>query len=200
MPLTDTSIRNAKPRKTPFKLSDGGGLHLLVQPQGSRLWRLAYRFAGKQKTLALGVYPTVSLAKAREGRDSAKRLLADGKDPGVQKRRDKLAAKAAGDATCVHPTLLTAAGLYAFRYIAAFYYSTTDVAGADEQAAEPSPLKAVVWLLNVIADRLAGADGAWLNSLKLVAERIIGDAYGYGTVSERLYARRSPPRYVAREG
>lgn len=99
MPLTDTAIRNAKPRSKPFKISDGGGLHLLVQPNGSRLWRLAYRFAGKQKTLALGSYPAVSLAKAREARDSAKRLLADGVDPSAQKRRDRLALKAAGDAT-----------------------------------------------------------------------------------------------------
>lgn len=99
MPLTDTAIRNAKPRREPFKISDGGGLHLLIQPSGSRLWRLAYRFASKQKTLALGSYPTVSLAKAREGRDNAKRLLADGIDPSAQKRRDKLALRAAGDAT-----------------------------------------------------------------------------------------------------
>lgn len=99
MPLTDTAIRNAKPRKAPFKISDGGGLYLLVQPSGSRLWRLAYRFAGRQKTLALGTYPATSLAQARGGRDSAKKLLADGKDPSAQKRRDKLALKAAGDAT-----------------------------------------------------------------------------------------------------
>lgn len=99
MPLTDTAIRNSKARSEPFKISDGGGLHLIVQPNNSRLWRLAYRFAGKQKTLALGSYPTVSLAKAREARDSAKRLLADGIDPSAQKRRDKRAARAAGDAT-----------------------------------------------------------------------------------------------------
>ncbi len=99
MPLTDSSARTAKPRSAPYKLSDAGGLHLLVNPNGSRLWRLAYRFAGKQKTLALGSYPTVTLAKAREARDSAKRLLADGIDPGLQKRRDKLAAKASGNAT-----------------------------------------------------------------------------------------------------
>lgn len=99
MPLTDTAIRNAKPRSGPFKISDGGGLHLLIQTSGSRLWRLAYRFAGKQKTLALGSYPTVSLAKAREMRDNAKRHLADGIDPSAQKRRDKLARRAAGDAT-----------------------------------------------------------------------------------------------------
>ncbi|MGE0022875.1 MAG: tyrosine-type recombinase/integrase [Hyphomicrobium sp.] len=99
MPLTDTAIRNTKPRPAPFKISDGGGLYLLVQPNGSRHWRLAYRFAGKQKTLALGTYPMISLAKAREGRDRAKRLLADGTDPNAQRRRDKLALKTAGDAT-----------------------------------------------------------------------------------------------------
>lgn len=99
MPLTDTAIRNAKPANNALKVSDGGGLHLLVQPNGSRLWRLAYRFAGKQKTLALGSYPTVSLAKAREARESAKKLLVDGIDPSAQKRRDKYALRAAGDAT-----------------------------------------------------------------------------------------------------
>jgi Arm domain-containing DNA-binding protein len=62
MPLTDTAIRNAKPRRKVSKLSDGGGLYLLIQPRGAKLWRLAYRFGGKQKALALGIYPTVSLA------------------------------------------------------------------------------------------------------------------------------------------
>jgi hypothetical protein len=57
MPLSDTAVRNFKPRAKPFKLSDGGGLHLLVPTHGSKLWRLAYRFGGKQKTLALGIYP-----------------------------------------------------------------------------------------------------------------------------------------------
>lgn len=99
MKLTDTAIRGLKAREKPFKLSDGGGLHLLVQPNGARLWRLAYRFHGRQKQLALGAYPTVSLAKAREGRDAAKRLLADGHDPSLTKRREKLAARHAGAAT-----------------------------------------------------------------------------------------------------
>lgn len=96
MPLTDTRIRNAKPQARPVKLSDGGGLHLLVTPQGSKLWRLAYRYAGKQKTLAVGIYPAVSLEKARAARGDAKTLLADGMDPGEAKkadaRRQKLAA------------------------------------------------------------------------------------------------------------
>jgi hypothetical protein len=65
MPLKDVAVRNAKPSAKPRKLSDGGGLHILIQPTGSKLWRLAYRFAGKQKALALGVYPAVSLEEAR---------------------------------------------------------------------------------------------------------------------------------------
>src|SRR5215813_8694716 len=79
--LTDTRVRGAKPSQRPIKLSDGGGLHLLVQPHGSKLWRLAYRFVGKQKTLSLGVYPIISLQEARERRETAKRLLAKGIDP-----------------------------------------------------------------------------------------------------------------------
>lgn len=81
MRLSDAKCRNAAPREKLFKLSDGGGLQLWVQPTGSRLWRVAYRHQGKQKLLALGSYPIVTLAKAREGRDEAKRLLADGIDP-----------------------------------------------------------------------------------------------------------------------
>jgi hypothetical protein len=74
--LKDVAVRNAKPSAKPRKLSDGGGLHALIQPNGSKLWRLAYRFAGKQKTLALGVYPIVSLEEARRRREDAKKLLA----------------------------------------------------------------------------------------------------------------------------
>jgi integrase len=90
--LTDTRVRSAKPGKRPAKLSDSGGLHLLIQPTGSKLWRLAYRFAGKQKTLAVGIYPTVTLQEAREQREAAKRLLAKGTDPSAQRRLDKQTA------------------------------------------------------------------------------------------------------------
>lgn len=89
MPLTDLSVRQIKPDSKPRKHTDERGLFLLVQPAGGKLWRLAYRFAGKQKTLALGVYPDVSLARAREKRDEARRLLADGIDPAEQKRAIK---------------------------------------------------------------------------------------------------------------
>ena len=89
--LNDTRVRNAKRADRPIKLSDSGGLHLLIQPNGSKLWRLAYRFGGKQKTLAIGVYPTVTLKHAREKRDEAKRLLADRIDPSTHRRLEKLA-------------------------------------------------------------------------------------------------------------
>ena len=75
MALTDVRCRSVKPGARPQKLSDGEGLFLLVQPNGSKLWRLAYRFLGKQKALALGSYPRVTLAEARRKRDDAKRLL-----------------------------------------------------------------------------------------------------------------------------
>jgi hypothetical protein len=92
MPLSDVTVRNAKPGKKPRKWSDGGGLFLLIQPGGSKLWRQAYRFAGKQRTLALGVYPHVSLADARSGRDNAKKLLAQGIDPSAHRKTARTAA------------------------------------------------------------------------------------------------------------
>jgi integrase len=91
MPLTDTAIRNAKPVEKAVKLSDGGGLFLLIQPSGTKLWRLAYRFTGKQKLLAFGAYPTISLADARAQRDAARKNLADGVDPAVRRKLEKQA-------------------------------------------------------------------------------------------------------------
>lgn len=98
MPLTDTFIRQAKysGAKAGDKHSDGGGLHLLVNAAG-KYWRMNYRFLGKQKTLSLGVYPAVSLANARKGRDQARELLAAGKDPSAEKQdAAREAARAAG--------------------------------------------------------------------------------------------------------
>ena len=76
MPLTDTKCRNAKGQIKPRKLSDGGGLHLLINSDGAKYWRLAYRWHGKQRTLAIGVYPAIGLMEARAARDEAKRNLA----------------------------------------------------------------------------------------------------------------------------
>ena len=87
--LNDTRVRTIKPSKRPIKLSDSGGLYLLIAPHGSKLWRLAYRFGGKQKTLAMGAYPTITLKAARDKREEAKRLLANGIDPSTQRRLDK---------------------------------------------------------------------------------------------------------------
>src|SRR6478672_5855239 len=79
--LSDVQIRAAKPRLKIHKLSDGNGLQLWIDPRGYRLWRFAYRFAGKQKALALGSYPDVSLAVARQKRDEARAILKAGRDP-----------------------------------------------------------------------------------------------------------------------
>lgn len=77
MALSDTRIRSVKPSRRPFKLSDGGGLHLEVRPTGARLWRYRYRLGGKENVYAIGAYPDTSLAKAREARDVARRLVRD---------------------------------------------------------------------------------------------------------------------------
>jgi integrase len=90
--LTDSAIRNAKPQAKAFKLFDERGLFLLVSPTGGKLWRFKYRFGGTEKLLSLGKYPDVSLAKARERRDAARRQVADGVDPSLQRRETKLAA------------------------------------------------------------------------------------------------------------
>ena len=93
MPLSDTTIRTAKPAAKPQRLFDAGGLYLEVSPAGGKLWRLKYRHSGKEKRLALGAYPDTGLKDAREKRDAARKLLAAGVDPGEQRK----AAKAAGE-------------------------------------------------------------------------------------------------------
>ena len=89
MPLTDTAVRNAKPRDKPYKLSDGSGLYLLIHPGGGRYWRMDYRLAEKRKTLSLGVYPEVSLKAARKARAAARETLSAGDDPTEVKRASK---------------------------------------------------------------------------------------------------------------
>jgi integrase len=93
MPLTDLAIRNAKPAAKPVKLSDGGGLFLLITPAGGKLWRLKFRVDNKEKGLALGSYPAVGLAEARKRREEAKAQLAQGLDPAREKKRAKLKAQ-----------------------------------------------------------------------------------------------------------
>lgn len=88
--LTATAIRNAKPADKTRKLFDGGGLYLEIAPTGSRYWRMKYRYGGKEKRLALGTYPAVTLAAARRGRDAARALLREGRDPMAERKADKL--------------------------------------------------------------------------------------------------------------
>ena len=97
MPLTDTTIKKAKPGPTPVKLSDSGGLYLMVTPGGSKLWRWKYRIGGIEKVMALGAYPQVTLAQAREGVAKARKLLAVGDDPMAQRKADKLAKLTAAE-------------------------------------------------------------------------------------------------------
>ncbi len=89
MPLSDTAIRKAKPSEKPARFFDGGGLYLEISPSGGKLWRLKYRFDGKEKRLAIGVYPDVSLAHARDERDRARKLLAQEIDPGEHRKTQK---------------------------------------------------------------------------------------------------------------
>lgn len=89
MPLTDSAIKVAKPKDKPYKLSDALGLFLLINPNGSKLWRLKYRVEGREKLLAVGAYPTVTLADARRRRDDARALLAEGKDPSAERKSER---------------------------------------------------------------------------------------------------------------
>lgn len=99
MPLTDVAIRNAKSREKPYKVGDTLGLFLLVQPSGGKLWRVKYRIDGKEKKLAIGIYPQVGLAEARRRRDAARELVAAGKDPGREKQREKVRSRIQAETT-----------------------------------------------------------------------------------------------------
>ncbi|WP_327195868.1 integrase arm-type DNA-binding domain-containing protein [Novosphingobium capsulatum] len=94
-----TTIASAKPHERDYKLSDGGGLYLLVRPTGTKLWRFNYRYLEKHRTLAFGAWPEVSLADARVRRDDARRLLAAGTDPSHQQKVDAARARVAENDT-----------------------------------------------------------------------------------------------------
>jgi len=92
MKLTNIDCKNAQPKQKPYKLADGGGLYLLINPNGSKLWRMKYYFLQKEKTFAIGQYPIITLKEAREAREDAKRLIAKGIDPSKNKQETKTAA------------------------------------------------------------------------------------------------------------
>jgi len=93
MALTDAKIRNLKPKDRPYKIADFDGLYIHVTPKGSKLWRLKYRILGKEKLLAIGIYPAVNLLTARKARDDARIQVASGIDPSLLKRESMLADK-----------------------------------------------------------------------------------------------------------
>jgi len=99
MPLSEFTVRKAKSLDKPYKLTDGGGLYLHVQPGGSKLWRMKFRHLGKEKLLSFGPYPLVSIADARRKRDDARKLLLEGTDPAAQKKQDRIAAEAKAQQT-----------------------------------------------------------------------------------------------------
>lgn len=102
--LSETQVRKVRPLRHQYKLTDGGGLYLLVAPTGGRYWRYNYRFGGKNKTLALGVYPDVPLAKARARHQLARQQLADGIDPCAMKRDDRRKNALNGGEACENPS------------------------------------------------------------------------------------------------
>jgi len=127
--LTAVAIKAAKGKTKPYKLSDSEGLYLLVKPNGRRYWRMNYRHLGKQKSLAFGIWPDVSLADAREKRRAARHLLAKGTDPSDQAKLDKIAASVAAANT--------------FESIAKEWLSKIEQDGLS-----PVTLKKIRWLLS----------------------------------------------------
>lgn len=92
MALSDVAIRSAKPIEAQYKLYDEGGLFIIVKPSGGKLWRLKFRHLGKEQLLSLGQYPTISLKEARERRDEARKVIARGGNPALEKKRAAVAA------------------------------------------------------------------------------------------------------------
>ncbi len=149
MPLTDTTIRAIKPLAKPQKVADGGGLYLFVTPGGTKAWRLAYRYNGKQKSLGLGIYPVVTLGEARNRRERAKKLLADGVDPSTQRKLDKIAAKS-GETT--------------FRVVAEQLLEKHRIEGRAK-----STLTKHRWLLEVAFDAFGGRPVGEITAVELLA-------------------------------
>jgi integrase len=134
--LTQLAITAAKPKAKSYKLSDGGGLSLLVETSGGKLWRFRYHFGGKEKMLSFGAYPDVTLAQARTKRDEARKTLAEGIDPAQKRREEKVAASISAANT--------------FGVLAAEYIDKQEKEGA-----APSTVSKNKWLLQDLAAPLA---------------------------------------------
>lgn len=137
--LTDTAIRKSKPGDKPVKLSDGGGLYLELHPNGSRYWRMKYRHAGAEKRLAFGVYPEVTLAEARACRDDARKLLANGTDPGEVRKATKVAGEAKAEAARTEAAGLPGPG--SFEHVAREWLTTIHEAKVSAGHAERTRIR-----------------------------------------------------------
>ncbi|MDK1895521.1 integrase arm-type DNA-binding domain-containing protein [Klebsiella sp. K4-172] len=168
MSLTDSKVKNAKSLEKEYKLTDGFGMHLLVHPNGSKYWRLSYRFEKKQRILALGVYPSVSLSKARERRDEARKLIAEGIDPNAKKKSEATELKAKRDNT------------RAFKVVANSWFSTKKKWSEDYQNTVKTRLETYVFPAIGDKDVTELSTGDLLAPLKKV------EALGYLEVATRL--------------
>src|SRR5208283_4082946 len=133
----------------PYKLADGGGLFLLIQPNGSKLWRLKYRHHGTERALSFGAYPTVSLAEARTKRDDAKKLMSEGVDPSVRRKLNRIAAETAARNT--------------FGLIVAEF-----IANLEANGAAPATLAKNKWLLEDLAAPLANRPIAEITAAEIL--------------------------------
>ncbi len=169
MPLSDTQIRGLRPRPSPQKVSDGGGLHILVSPQGSKLWRLSYRFGAKQKTIALGPYPIVTLAEARLKRDEAKRLLRNGTDPSHHAKIEKIRAQIATATT--------------FGAVADAFLSKVEREGK-----APATLTKKRWLIDLVRPDLGDRPIADISALEVLGTLRAVEAKGNYETARRMRA------------
>lgn len=167
MALTDTSIRNAKPGPKPKKFFDERGLFLLVQPSGGKLWRLKYRYRGKEKKLSLGIYPDVSLKVARERRDEARSLLANGTDPSTI----KAALKDEGQA----------AALNTFASIADEY-----IAKIQREGRAAVTVKKTRWLLSLLNRDLGKRPISEITPSELLAALQVVESQGHLETARRM--------------
>ena len=135
MALSEFRISKAKPQEKPYKLADGGGLFLLVKPNGSKLWRQKYRHLGKERLLSHGNFPEVTLAQARQKREEARAMLSDGQDPGVEKKLAKITAETQARTT--------------FKLIAEEY-----IEACEERDLSPATMKKKRWFLLDLASPL----------------------------------------------
>ncbi len=167
MPLSDTAIRSAKPAAKPYKLADGGGLFVLVNPNGSRLWRLKYRVEGREKLLAIGAYPAVTLGKAREKRDAAKALLAEGVDPSDHKREASRTADAARS--------------HSFRVVAEEL-----LAKMRREGRAPTTMAKTEWLLSIAYPKLGSRPVAEVTAAEVLSVLRLVEARGKHESAHRL--------------